>query len=118
MVDELWIGNQNKVFLAGTAITGVYRSTDGASSWEEVYHKASQYALATGFAENGSIIYAGTTNGLLQSTDEGVTWSPALALSDAVESVASGGGALYVGIRNGCCSGNGAILALLPGSHT
>ncbi|MBJ6723431.1 putative Ig domain-containing protein, partial [Geomesophilobacter sediminis] len=57
----------------GGAYTGVYRSTDGGSSWSEVY--SGQVSAVAIDPANEDTIYAGTWNGVFQSTDGGDTWN-------------------------------------------
>ncbi|BBO17721.1 conserved hypothetical protein [Candidatus Brocadia pituitae] len=84
--------NSNIVFVAGCPMylsgagpagsaQGIYRTSDGASSWtkvkETLYRRDSRSKGANLFAFSGaSTVYAGTHGaGLLRSTDGGTTWT-------------------------------------------
>ena len=97
MVDSVWIDQQNaSVVLAGTFLTGIFRSTDAGSHWTLVY------SSPTGaFGQDGSTIYAATANGITQSLNEGSTWSLATATASPARSLAVGNGTVYAGLDNG-----------------
>lgn len=78
---QTWNGivfNSSGVGLAVTGNNEIIRSTDGVN-WTLVYNGGFLAGLeAVAFGPNGTTAEAvGTNNTLLQSTDSGVTWSPA-----------------------------------------
>ncbi|MDH2910631.1 MAG: hypothetical protein HKL92_01670 [Candidatus Eremiobacteraeota bacterium] len=73
-VNDIYVDQSNpNVVLAATYFGGVFRSTDGGSSWTQV----DPNAPATHFAQLGSTIYVADSVGVEQSTDDGATWSTA-----------------------------------------
>lgn len=73
-VNDIYVDQSNpNVVLAATYFGGVFRSTDGGSSWTQV----DQNAPATHFAQLGSTIYVADAVGVEQSTDDGATWTAA-----------------------------------------
>lgn len=89
----------DQVLYVGTA-TGVYRSGDGALSWEPTTLTIEARALAVD-ANDPEVVYAGTAAGVFATRDRGVTWTALNAgLTDLdVDSVAfdAGSGFLHVG---------------------
>jgi ligand-binding sensor domain-containing protein len=88
---------------AGTALGGVFRSTDNGMSWA-----SASSGLTNGFvrslAVKGSILFAGTDNGICLSPDSGADWYPAspdFAQGTVVQSLAVGGNNLYAGTEGG-----------------
>lgn len=79
---------------------GIYRSTNAAASWTKV----SDY-LPSMFAYTGinDTVYAGTENGILMSTDKGITWSisPVYLVGENILSVAFDDSILYAGTEAG-----------------
>jgi hypothetical protein len=78
----------DNTWLAGSATGGIWRTTDGGSTWVEVSKDFPALPISS-FATNqaGTVIYAGTGefvssvfsavgNGIYKSTDKGITWSP------------------------------------------
>ena len=73
-VNDIYVDQSNpNVVLAATYFGGIYRSTDGGSSWTQV----DTHGPATHFAQLGGTIYVADSVGVEQSTDDGVTWSTA-----------------------------------------
>jgi photosystem II stability/assembly factor-like uncharacterized protein len=69
---------RDETLFVGTE-TGIFQSTNGGRSWQEVdldeYAPASSLALSPGFADDG-LLWAGTeTCGLLRSEDRGLSWA-------------------------------------------
>jgi photosystem II stability/assembly factor-like uncharacterized protein len=61
------------VLIAGTGNEGLYRSTDSGNNWTQVY--PNQPVLYLGRNTLNNIIFACLTNGVLKSTDNGLTWN-------------------------------------------
>jgi photosystem II stability/assembly factor-like uncharacterized protein len=55
--------------LWGTIGNGILRSTDSGHSWQQVHE-----STVLSFAANGNILYAGLSDGLSVSVDDGITW--------------------------------------------
>jgi Sortilin, neurotensin receptor 3, len=71
----------SQIVLAGAAGKGIFKSSDGGSTWVLCFSKASQAAnlvLAINFAPSQpQIIYAGTRSGVYKSMDGGESWETA-----------------------------------------
>ena len=55
--------------LWGTIGNGILRSTDSGRSWQQVHE-----STVLSFAANGNTLYAGHSDGLSVSVDDGITW--------------------------------------------
>lgn len=98
VVDSIWLNQANpKMLLAGTEITGIFRSTDGGAHWTSV----ATFGSTPAFLQVGGTLYAGTVAGVAASTDNGVTWPIVQATTGAVKALAAGGGLIYAGLNNG-----------------
>ncbi|HEY6324994.1 MAG TPA: hypothetical protein VIW73_00580 [Candidatus Cybelea sp.] len=104
VVDSLWIDSANpSVLLAASEYDGIFRTTDGGSSWTNVYPSAQ----ATQFALFNKVLYATSDAGILASKDDGKTWSVELHGNAKGHPTALGavdgtsGSALYAGLSNG-----------------
>lgn len=77
--------NNSNILYAGTAIYGIFKSTDGGDTWNTINNGISNY---TGYfteivvdPTNSNIVYAGGvgvddgSTGILKSTDGGATWT-------------------------------------------
>jgi len=62
----------NNVF-AGSGGSGIYRSSDGGTSWTPASSGLTNMTVNC-FAVNGAGLFAGTYNGLFRSTDNGKSW--------------------------------------------
>lgn len=73
---------------AGTFDDGVYRSSDGGATWEQVgggipHKRVLSVAIAPHRDAGKSVVYAGTEpSSLYRSTDDGATWEDLSALRD------------------------------------
>jgi photosystem II stability/assembly factor-like uncharacterized protein len=67
-------GDTNRVF-AATDSQGVFLSVDGCNSWQNVLAEQVVNSLAID-PKNPEVLYAGTTNGALMTSDAGRTWNP------------------------------------------
>lgn len=79
---------------------GIYRSSNAAASWTKV----SEY-LPSMFAYTGinDTVYAGTENGILLSSDKGISWgiAPIYLVGENILSVAFDDSMLYAGTEDG-----------------
>jgi len=114
-VESLWIDQQNSgILLAGTWFGGIFRSVDGAKTWQPVYSESDaqgdcnsiypgriEYPNVTAFAQEENTIYAAASCGVLMSSDSGDSWTLSKTTSSPVLALASGGGAVYAGLGNG-----------------
>jgi photosystem II stability/assembly factor-like uncharacterized protein len=69
---------QGGVLLAGTNYphNGVYRSIDSANTWQQVFSAGIENTRVLSIIKDpGGIIFAGSSNGVFKSTDEGLTWT-------------------------------------------
>ncbi len=71
--DQALVTNGSDVF-SGAFKVGIRRTTDNGNSWT-VSNIGLINTTVSPFAVNDSIIFAGSTNGLIMSTDNGSTWS-------------------------------------------
>jgi photosystem II stability/assembly factor-like uncharacterized protein len=103
MVEALWVDPSSpNVVLAGTAFAGIFRSTDGGAHWAAVSSPATQgSAYVTGFATQGGTVLAGTSVGLLESSDGGRTWQFDEQTSSGVVALSASGGYVYMGLADG-----------------
>jgi hypothetical protein len=98
IVNALWMDpHQPTVVLAGTERDGIFRSIDGGQSWINVCSKKQVRSLA---GLDGSI-FAAVAEGVLVSTDDGMTFTVAQATSSAAIVVAAAAGVAYAGTANG-----------------
>jgi photosystem II stability/assembly factor-like uncharacterized protein len=68
---------QASLVFAGTAVAGIYRSTDGAASWNPVVNRPTGTVVLS-IAEDpvtAGLFYLGTDTGVFRSTDYGMNWS-------------------------------------------
>lgn len=63
--------NPDVVYLG--ANTGIYRSTDGGTSWTYVYNATSNYNIFTSPADS-DLVFCGSYYSIYKSTDAGATW--------------------------------------------
>jgi len=97
-VQALWVDQKNpNTVLAGTFSKGIFRSTDGGSNWSQI---ASLGSVTTLLDYNNSV-YAGTGQGIAQSTDSGLTWTIVQKTTAQVRCMATSNGAVYVGLDDG-----------------
>ena len=81
-------------WLAGAATGGIWRTTDGGTTWQEKSADFPALPISSFASDNaGSVIYAGTGefvssvfsaigNGIFRSTDNGATWSHLLSTAN------------------------------------
>src|SRR5262249_472229 len=64
---------------AGTSSAGVFKSTDGGTSWSAVNSGLTAVHISDVAIDprNASTLYAATDSGLVKTTDGGTNWSPA-----------------------------------------
>lgn len=115
VVNGLWLDQSNpSVLLAATEFGGIFRSTNAGVSWTNVNRDES-----TQFAQNGSTVYVASSQGVLASTDDGATWTTALAISGGASTVDVANGAVMAGSMAGdvySLSGGTWTLVGHPGS--
>ena len=97
VVNSMWLDQNNpSVVLASTEFGGTFKSTDGGTSWTNV-----DRAESTRFALVGTTLYLATRKGVLQSTDDGSTWTVSLPLTDGATTVVTAAGATFAGSTDG-----------------
>jgi photosystem II stability/assembly factor-like uncharacterized protein len=97
VVNSLWLDQNNpSVVLASTEFGGTFKSTDGGTTWNNV-----DRAESTRFSQAGSVLYLASRKGVLQSTDDGSTWTVSLSLPESATTVATAAGATFAGSGNG-----------------
>ena len=70
------LGNNSNTLFAGTNGAGIFRSTNAGMNWTTVNSGLSGLSLTVNIIYTlGSIIYAGTNEGLAVSTNNGTNWS-------------------------------------------
>ncbi|MGO9084658.1 MAG: hypothetical protein ACLP6G_22075 [Terriglobales bacterium] len=101
-VAALWLDqNSPNILVAGTTITGLFRSTDAGATWQVV---SPGFGATTALLQVGSLLYAGTSQGIAVSQDDGATWSLAQSTPAWVQSLAASGTYIYAG------RGDGAVM--------
>ena len=96
-VNGLWLDPANRsIVLASTEFGGTFRSTDAGASWKNV-----DRAEATRFALSGKTLYLATRRGVLESHDDGASWTVSLRLAQGATTVAVVPGAIYAGAASG-----------------
>lgn len=96
-VNGLWLDPAKpSVVLAATEFGGTFRSVDGGRTWYNV--DASE---STRFARIGSTLYLASRRGVLESSDDGATWTTSLPLANGATTVTAPSYALYAGGTNG-----------------
>lgn len=97
VVNSLWLDQNNpSVVLASTEFGGTFKSTDAGKTWHNV-----DRSEATRFSLAGSVLYLASSKGVLQSTDDGSTWTVSLSLTDGATTVVTAAGATYAGSTDG-----------------
>lgn len=97
VVNSLWLDQKNpSVVLASTEFGGTFKSTDGGATWINV-----DRSQATRFSQAGSGLYLATRRGVLQSTDDGSTWTVSLSLTEGATTVVSAAGTTLAGTAAG-----------------
>jgi hypothetical protein len=98
MVDVLWLDQTNPdILLAGTWFGGIFRSTDAGAHWQVQTNLGS----TTAFLQVDQALYAATASGVVESTDDGETWTLIEATSAPVRALAASGNSLYAGLESG-----------------
>jgi photosystem II stability/assembly factor-like uncharacterized protein len=84
--------------LWGTLGNGILRSTDSGHNWQQVHE-----STVLSFAANGNTLYAGHSDGLSVSVDDGITWIslPHPPIHDLRQIVIVGGQPLLIGAYTG-----------------
>ena len=69
-------GTIDTIIFAGTWGMGIYRSTNGGTSWDTVSAPPLLDSTAVrAFTVIGTYLFAGTWNGVFRSTDNGINWT-------------------------------------------
>ncbi|HTP87037.1 MAG TPA: hypothetical protein VMJ34_08815 [Bryobacteraceae bacterium] len=104
-VTALWVDpNDPDVVLAGTQGGGIFRSANGGEQWKRPHYcesVESQVGAVTAFVQADNTLYAGSTLGLLQSDDHGLTWCIDTATGSGVTALSNSGDRLYMGLQDG-----------------
>lgn len=102
-VTAIWLNQSNpNVLVAGTLNTGLFRSTDAGTTWKAI---SSGFGPTTAFLQVGSSLYAGTSQGIAVSQDEGQSWSLSVTTPAWVQSLTASGTYIYAG------RGDGVVMA-------
>ncbi|MBZ5574635.1 MAG: hypothetical protein LAO09_22495 [Acidobacteriia bacterium] len=97
VVNSLWLDQKNpSVVLASTEFGGTFKSSDGGTTWNSVDRFAS-----TRFSQAGAVLYVASRKGVLQSTDDGSTWTVSLSLPQSATTVATAAGVTFAGSGSG-----------------
>jgi hypothetical protein len=97
VVNSLWLDQKNpSVVLASTEFGGTFKSADGGVTWNNVDRSES-----TRFSQAGAVLYVATRKGVLQSTDDGSTWTVSLPLTKGATTVVTAAGATFAGSASG-----------------
>jgi len=97
VVNGLWLDQSNpSVVLASTEFGGTFKSSDGGSTWSNVDRSES-----TRFSQVESVLYLASRKGVLQSTDDGSTWTVSLSLTEGATTVVTAAGATFAGTAKG-----------------
>jgi len=98
-VAALWLDQSDpNILVAGTTILGLFRSTDAGATWQQV---SQGFGPTTALLQVGSLLYAGTSQGIAVSQDAGATWSLAESTTAWVQSLAASGTYIYAGRGDG-----------------
>jgi len=86
-IKKLYQSYKNNDTLYAWTDKGLYKSTNGAIDWSEFNQGLTPFSAATSlnwidFDPNTEIMYAATTNSILQSTNEGAIWKEIPTLFD------------------------------------
>jgi hypothetical protein len=94
-VNSLAVKGDN--LIAGTSLSGIFTSGNYGTDWNlsDIAH-----GIYT-FVEEGNTIYAGTTNGLYQSDDDGTSWEQAGLPGTWITAVAIADNTIFVGTEQG-----------------
>lgn len=65
----------NNIFLAGNIGGGLFRSTDGGSSWNSISNKINNLQVFTLSMNSSGDVFAGTVQSIFKSTDQGLSWT-------------------------------------------
>jgi photosystem II stability/assembly factor-like uncharacterized protein len=78
--------------LLGVDVSGVVTSLDGGRSWEPLSGPPTSPIIALAASTDGSIVYAGSPDGLFRSGDGGRSWTPSPYKGSAFAVAASADG--------------------------
>jgi hypothetical protein len=103
--DVIWLDQANpNIVLLGTFFGGIFRSADRGEHWGPVQSCpaiTSPLGSTTALLQAGGILYAGTAVGIVQSTDDGLTWCIETETDVPVRALTASGEALYAGLDDG-----------------
>jgi hypothetical protein len=75
-VQSLALGSDGRTVWAGTAASGVFKSSDGGASWAAFNTgMGNQTVLSLALGSDGQTVFAGTYSGVFKSSDGGANWA-------------------------------------------
>jgi photosystem II stability/assembly factor-like uncharacterized protein len=95
--DVISMAVKGEHIIAGTSLSGIYTSENNGADWTLSNLAHGIYTLV----ENEDTIYAGTTNGLYCSADEGLTWDQTGLPGVWITAIAIIDHMIFVGTENG-----------------
>ena len=105
LVEALWLDQSSPSnVLVGTQANGIFRTTDAGAHWNPSQictAITSPIGAVTALLQAGGVLYAGSSLGLLRSTDNGITWCMEQATGSPVWILAASGNAIYMGLADG-----------------
>lgn len=69
------ISSADPKILYGWFHGSLQRTVDGAYTWEAINSNLSDVITLNGTSDDANVVYAGTTSGLMKSSDKGASWS-------------------------------------------
>jgi photosystem II stability/assembly factor-like uncharacterized protein len=98
LVAALWVDQSNpNIVVAGTTITGLFRSTDAGTTWQQA--ATPNFGQTIALLQVGTALYAGTSQGIVVSQDDGATWTLEEPTTAPVTSLAASGTYIYAAVN-------------------
>lgn len=97
-------GNQLFAVFSGTIANGggIHRTSDNGGQWNIGHSGMGSNATVHHLSQVGATLYASTSVGLYQSSDQGQNWTPLPSVNFAVFGLAGQGGNLVIATAFGC----------------